>query len=255
MSVLFEHLDSGIHLATLNRPERLNAADTATKIELANIWRKAEASPDVRVVILRGQGDKAFCAGSDLREMRETGAMVTTRVLAESLPGVGLPLTKPVIAALHGYTIGMGFSLAIHADFRVAAPNTQLTFPETKHGMLSAFSAITLPSIVGEAKALDIMLRARTLIAAEALEIGLVNHVADNPLEKALELARELASSSLEAIRLTKQLILADRQRRLQAHWGLVDQARHAVTESQHCKATLAGQSGTGRAPLPSSPA
>lgn len=248
VTVLFERAEPGIYLVTLNRPERLNAADTPTKLALGEIWRQAEADDDVRVLILCGRGEKAFCAGSDLQEMRETGAMVSTQVLAEALPGVGRPLGKPVIAALHGYTIGTGFSLAIHADLRVAAPNTQFIFPEVKHGMLSAFSAITLPGLIGEARALDIMLSARTVGANEALAIGLVHQLAEDPLDRALALARNLAASSPEALSLTKQLLLAERNRRIAAHWNLVDRARDDVTRSAQCAATMAGVAGTGRA-------
>ena len=248
VAVLFECAEPGIYLVTLNRPERLNAADTPTKVALGEIWRQAEEDDDVRVLILSGRGDKAFCAGSDLQEMRETGAMVSTQVLANALPGVGSPLGKPVIAALHGYTIGTGFSLAIHADLRVAAPNTQFIFPEVKHGMLSAFSAITLPGLVGEARALDIMLSARTIGAEEALAIGLVHSLAEDPLDQALLLARSLVASSPEALRLTKELLLAERHRRIAAHWPQVDRARNEVTQSAQCAATMAGAAGTGRA-------
>lgn len=247
MPVDYERIAPGIFAVTLNRPERLNAADTPSKIALGRIWREAEAADEVRVLILRGKGDRAFCAGSDLREMKESGTMATTDELAGALPGVGSPLTKPVICAVHGYTIGTGFSLAIHSDFRVAAPGTRFIFPEVRHGMLSAFSAITLPTLVGEARALEIMLTAREWSAEEALRIGLVNHIAADPFAKAVELAETLGKSSNEALRLTKKLILADRNRRLAAHWSLVDTARREVSHSPECVATIAGAAGTGR--------
>ncbi len=75
----------------------------------------------MRVAILTGAGEKAFCAGSDIKEINRTGRMVTTETLMRALPGVGIPLDKPVIAALHGYCVGMGMTLALHCDLRLAA--------------------------------------------------------------------------------------------------------------------------------------
>ena len=78
-----------------------------------------------------------------------------------AIPGVGIELNKPVIAALHGFTIGFGLTLAIHCDFRIAAPGSRFGFPEVQHGMISGISAITLPGLVGEPVALDLMLSGR----------------------------------------------------------------------------------------------
>jgi enoyl-CoA hydratase/carnithine racemase len=77
-----------------------------------------------------------------MKEIRETGEMVGTDDLANAIPGIGFELTKPVVAALHGFTIGMGMTLAIHCDIRIAHPATVFAFPETQHGMLSGISAV-----------------------------------------------------------------------------------------------------------------
>ncbi|MBK4990675.1 enoyl-CoA hydratase/isomerase family protein [Pseudomonas sp. S36] len=229
MTVDYQHQGEGVVQITLNRPERLNALDGQAKRELAAAWARAAGDKQVRAIVLRGAGERAFCAGSDLKEIEATGEAVASDLLARALPGVGVELNKPVVAALHGHTLGLGISLAIHCDFRIARSDTRFSFPEVRHGMLSGFSAITLPTLVGEAAALDIMLSARSFDAEEALRLGLVNRIAEDPHAAALELAAQLAGHSAKAMAWTKTLLLAQRKRHLRAHMALVDQARQDV--------------------------
>ena len=147
MTVRSDRNDDGILVVTLDRPQVMNALDVPSKERLGEIWREAAAERAVRAIVLRGAGEKAFCAGSDIKEIRRTGKMVTTETLMNAIPGVGVELHKPVIAALHGFTVGFGLTLAIHCDFRVAAPTSKMGFPEVVHGMLSGVSAITLPGV------------------------------------------------------------------------------------------------------------
>ena len=232
MSILHEMISDGIMVVTLNRPDKLNALDVPSKERLANIWSDAAADPQLRVIVLRGAGEKAFCSGSDVKEIQRTGAMVSTDTLMRAIPGVGIELNKPVIAALHGFTIGMGLTLAIHCDFRIAAVGSRLGFPEVQHGMISGISAITMPGIVGESVALDLMLTGRLIDASEALACGLVHRVAPDSYEAALSIAQTLSRNSLEAVALTKQLVLADRHKRILEFAAEVDRARTQVTGS-----------------------
>jgi enoyl-CoA hydratase len=232
MSILHEMISDGIMVVTLNRPDRLNALDVPSKERLGNVWNDAVTDPQIRVIILRGAGEKAFCSGSDVEEIQRTGAMVTTDTLMRAIPGVGIELNKPVIAALHGFTIGMGLTLAIHCDFRIAAAGSRLGFPEVQHGMISGISAITLPGIVGEPVALDLMLSGRLIDASEALACGLVHRVAPDSYEAALSIAQTLSRNSPNAVTLTKQLVLADRRKRILEFAAQVDRARSQVTES-----------------------
>lgn len=248
MSIDYELLEDGIHVITLNRPQSLNALDIPAKEALGAIWRQATGDPAVKVLLLRGAGEKAFCAGSDIKEMQRTGRMVTTDILMDAIPSVGVALEKPVVAVLHGFTIGMGLTLAIHSDFRIAAPGTRLGFPETQHGMLSGVSAVTLPGIVGEAAALDLMLTGRIVDSEEALRIGLVHKVVDDPWREGVALARRLASNSTLAVALTKRLVLAERARRTAAHASMVDAARLEVTASREFGDVVAKKIGAGRA-------
>jgi len=250
MSVLQEVTQDGIMVLTLNRPEKLNALDTPSKQQLGDLWDRAARDPDIRVIILRGAGKKAFCAGSDIKEIRRTGQMVSTETLMRAIPSVGIALNKPTIAALHGFTIGMGLTLAIHCDFRIATPDTRLGFPEVQHGMISGISAITLPGLVGEAAALDLMLSGRVINADEAHRHGLVNSLADDSYAQALSLAKLLAANSLRVTELTKELVLSDRRNRIHQFAAEVDRARNNVTDSTEYREVVGHNPGTGRVRL-----
>src|ERR671910_243620 len=180
MSVLLEKRSNGVAVVTINRPHAMNSLDVPAKERFGEIWQEIANDAAVRVAILTGAGDKAFCAGSDIKEIARTGSMATTETLMRALPGVGIPLDKPVIGALHGFCVGMGMTLALHCDLRLAAKNTVLGYPEVKHGMISGVSAMRLPQVIPQAKALEMLLLARNITAEEALRIGLVNAVVDD---------------------------------------------------------------------------
>ncbi len=250
MSIEFDAAGGGVFVVTLNRPERMNAMDSGHKRALAAVWQQAEARDDVRAIVVRGAGPRAFSAGSDFKEMKETGTTVSTDTLANAIPGVSQELTKPVVAALHGYVIGFGLTLAIHCDMRIAGPDARLSFPEVEHGMLSGISDVTLPRLVGEAAALEIMLTGRAYSAEEAKAIGLVNRVAADPSSEALALAHTLAGNSLHANRLTKRLVLAERRAAIAQHMQLIDQARKEITQSSRHASVVDASSEQPRAQL-----
>lgn len=232
MTIRHELTGEGILLVGLNRPEKLNALDEESKIRLGEVWDYARLDNKVKSIVLYGEGERAFCAGSDIRQAKELGRTVTTDILARSLPGVMTPLNKPVIAALHGYTLGLGISLAIHCDYRIAHPETQFSFPEIHHGLLSGFSAITLPLLIGESRALDLMLTGRKFTAQESLSWGLVNEISENPVDSAIALAKQLSTEKTsKAAGWTKHLILLNRRRQLTQYLGEIDVARSSVTK------------------------
>jgi enoyl-CoA hydratase/carnithine racemase len=125
MSVLLEKRSNGVAVVTFNRPQVLNALDVPAKERLGSIWQEISDDASVRVALLTGAGDKAFCAGSDIKEIDRNGQMVATDTLLRAIPGVGVALAKPVIAALHGYCIGMGMTLAVAACRRAAIAGRQ----------------------------------------------------------------------------------------------------------------------------------
>lgn len=211
MSVILEKRSDGIARVTIDRPEALNALDVPAKERLGAIWQEIAADPGVRVVILTGAGSRAFCAGSDIKEIARTGRMVTTDILLSAIPGVATPLMKPVIAALHGYCIGMGMTLALHCDLRLAATNTLIGYPEVRHGMISAVSAMRLSDVIPRAYAMEMLLMARNLSAEEAKGFGLVNAVVDDVQAEAEAWAAKIASYSPAAVQATKRLALFSR--------------------------------------------
>jgi enoyl-CoA hydratase/carnithine racemase len=211
MSVVLKKRPDGVAVVTLDRPQVLNALDVPAKERLGEIWREVADDKAVRVIVLSGAGERAFCAGSDIKEINRTGRMVTTDILLRAIPSVGVPLLKPVIAALHGYCVGFGMTLALHCDLRLAAPDTQLGYPEVKHGMISAVSAIRLPQVIPSAQALEMMLLARNISADDAHRFGLVNKVVDNVHAEAEKWAVTIASYSPAAVQATKRLALFTR--------------------------------------------
>src|SRR5499427_10438599 len=229
MSVRLEKRANGVAVITLDRPQVLNALDVPAKERLGAIWQEISDDTSVRVAILAGAGEKAFCAGSDIKEINRTGRMVTTDTLLRAIPGVGIPLFKPVIAALHGYCIGMGMTLALHCDLRLAAKDTVLGYPEVKHGMISGVSAMHLPQVIPNALAMEMLLMARNISADEALRWGLVNAVVDDVAAEAERWAATIAGYSPAAVQATKRLAtfprrLSDAERReIEAMRALVE--------------------------------
>jgi enoyl-CoA hydratase len=211
MSVLLEKRADGVAVVTLNRPHVLNALDVPAKERLGEIWREVGDDRAVRVIVIKGAGGRAFCAGSDIKEINRTGRMVTTDILLRAIPGAAAPLHKPVIAALHGYCVGFGMTLALHCDLRLAAQGALLGYPEVKHGMISAVSAIRLPQVIPRAQALEMMLLARNITADEAVRFGLVNAVVDDVHAEADRWATTIAGYSAAAVQATKRLALFSR--------------------------------------------
>lgn len=208
MSVVLEKRANGVAVVTIDRPQAMNSLDVPAKERLGAIWQEIAGDPQLRVAILTGAGEKAFCAGSDIKEIARTGSMATTETLMRALPGVGIPLDKPVIAAVHGFCVGMGMTLALHCDLRLAAGNAVLGYPEVRHGMISGVSAMRLPQVIPQAKALEMMLLARNITAEEAARIGLVNAVVEDVQAEAQKWADTIASYSPVAVQATKRLAL-----------------------------------------------
>src|SRR5262245_23595774 len=212
MSVLLEKRASGVAVVTIDRPQVMNALDVRAKERLGEIWQEIANDSQVRVAILTGSGKKAFCAGSDIKAIARTGSVASTETLMRALPNVGIPLDKPVIAALHGFCLGMGMTLALHCDLRLAAKNTVLGYPEVKHGMISGVSAVRLPQVIPQAKALEMMLLGRNMTVDEALRIGLINAVVDDVRAEGQAGADTIASYSPVAAQSTQLSALVPRR-------------------------------------------
>jgi enoyl-CoA hydratase/carnithine racemase len=178
--VLVERDDRGVARVTLNRPEARNALSLATNRQLAEIAAELEADRAVRAVVLAGAGDKAFCAGADLKERKGVAAEDSGPYIDAISGGINAwaRLSVPTVAAVNGFAFGGGMELALACDFRVASESAQFGLTEVRLGIMpGAGGSQRLPRLIGVARAKDLVLRGRRIGAAEALAVGLVSSV------------------------------------------------------------------------------
>jgi len=204
--LVLEARDGGVAVITLNRPERHHALSNALSSQLEAAIINAEADPDVRVIILTGSGDKAFCAGGDMLEM--SGVEKGQDVPKPANPFNRISKTHlPVIAAVNGYCYGGGARLAIACDIRMASKTASFRLPGAEYGLVVA--AASLPRLVGASRAKELIFTARKFDAAEAYEYGLVTslHEPAELMPAAMEMAQIIARQSPGAIQASKRVI------------------------------------------------
>jgi enoyl-CoA hydratase len=210
-----------IAIIRLNRREKLNALSREMLAALSEALKAIADDAMLRVVVLTGEGTKAFCAGTDISELQmldEHSADSVSRrgqSVCEQIETLGIP----VVAAINGVAAGGGCELALACHLRIASRNASFSLPETKLGMIPAYGGTNrLAREVGHGRAIEIMLTGRTVGADEALRIGLVNEVADSEsLERALDVANEISvlaplaiQACLEAVRRGMELPLTE---------------------------------------------
>jgi len=220
-NVLLE-VDGGIATVTLHRPEKLNAYTTEMGDEVVAAFRALQGDAAVRAVILTGAG-RAFCAGVDLEHLKAhqaggsagKGPRLGEEEFLRTFPLELLAFPKPVIAAVNGPAIGVGVTMILPCDVRLAAAGAKLGLTFTKLGILPGLgSTHLLPRLVGRARALELVLSARILAAAEAERIGLVSRVVPDGalLGEARGLAAELAQARPEVLAAAKAALLYGEQ-------------------------------------------
>jgi len=197
-------------VVTIDRQERRNAVDLETAEGLHDAYVSFEADDEARVMILTGEGSEAFCAGADLKAMAELAAQESPEKLASMADREEGPMgftrltpSKPTIAAISGWCLAGGLELALWCDLRIATETAKLGYPERRWGVpLIDGGTQRLPRIVGQGRALDLILTGRIMEAAEAFEWGLVNEIVppDRHLERALELAEGIAGFPQETM-------------------------------------------------------
>jgi methylglutaconyl-CoA hydratase len=193
-SVLLEEVREGVAIWTLNRPERSNALSRALLTTLAERAEALHGRRDVRALIITGAGDKAFCAGADLKERKDMSIEDVRAFLPlyDAAFSAIDDLDKPVIAALNGVAFGGGLELALACDLRVMHRAARVGLTETSLGIIpGAGGTQRLPRIVGEARAKQLILLSERIAADEALRIGLVQRITE-PDQSALACALEL---------------------------------------------------------------
>jgi enoyl-CoA hydratase/carnithine racemase len=215
-------IESGVADVRLNRPEKLNALDSAMFDALVEAAERVGADPSVRAVVLSGEG-RGFCAGLDFSSFQAMAGS-DRRPEADARP-LGRPersganrgqmaafawteMAVPVIAAIHGVALGGGLQIALGADIRIVAPDARLSVLEIRWGLSPDMTGTaTLPRLVGLDVAKELTWTGRMVSGEEAVTLGLATRVSDDPRQDALALARELAGSNPYAIRGTKRLL------------------------------------------------
>ena len=185
---------NGTGYITLNRPQALNVYNIKMRDELFQILGAIKDDPDLKVIIFKGSGDRAFCAGADLSEFLTAPSPIIARQArwGRDIWGLFLSINKPFIAALHGYVLGSGIEIALCCDIRIASEDIHLGVPEMGLGIIpAAGGSQTLPRIIGRARALEMLLSGRWVKADEAYKLKLVNKVV--PRTELLTSAEETA--------------------------------------------------------------
>ena len=203
---------NGIAVAALSRPEAVNAFNLRMRDELWEALGAARGDPDVRGLLLTGDGERGFCAGADLKEFGSAPSQAAARYArwARDLWGALWDMPKLTMAAIHGVCFGSGVEIAALCDFRIASPDAVFALPEASLGLVPAAGGTqTLPRVVGLPRAMEAALTGRRVSAQEAHRIGFATWIA--PRERLLQEAearlREAASAPPEALALAKRAV------------------------------------------------
>ncbi|MCJ7743364.1 MAG: enoyl-CoA hydratase/isomerase family protein [Dehalococcoidales bacterium] len=178
-TIIYEK-QAGVGYITLNRPQLLNAYNIKMRDELYEVLGAIKDDPEVKVAILKGAGERAFCAGADLSEFLTAPSPIIARQArwARDIWGLFLSIPQPLIAALHGYVLGSGLEMALCCDIRIASEDAQFGVPEMGLGIIpAAGGSQTLPRVIGRGHALNMLFSGQWVKAEEARRIKLVNQV------------------------------------------------------------------------------
>lgn len=223
-------INEHIALVTLNRPDKLNALNHQTLVELKEVFEKLKADENVFVIIITGSGEKAFVAGADISEINKLN-MLEGKVFAEfgqSVFSLIEKYDKPVIAAVNGFALGGGCELALSCHIRLASENAKFGQPEVNLGIIPGYGGTQrLARLINSGRAMEMILTADLIDANEALRIGLVYKVFPQSelKNKAFEMAAKIATKGQQAIRLAVKSVKAVDEVTL--HEGLNIEATH----------------------------
>lgn len=208
-----EVVDPGILVATIDRPDKMNALNAAVRDALSEIVVSAAGDPEVRVLVVTGEGEKAFVAGADVAEFANRTPLEQRQAMAKpTLFDRVWDFPLPTIAMINGFCLGGGCELALACDVRVGADSAQLGQPEVRLGIIPGGGATQrLPRLVGYGKALQTVLSGEIIDAVKAYEIGLLDEIvpATELRERTLELARTMADKSPATLKLAKRALRA----------------------------------------------
>lgn len=216
-TITYETPEKGIGLLSLNRPKAYNAVNVQMMEELEDFWRERLYDLDTAVIVLRGNGEKGFCAGLDMKETMElTPKMDIPQIYRFQMRLARLNLAmrrapQPIICAVHGAASGQGFSFALASDIRVIAPNARFNAAYINIGLGGADMSCSyfLPRMIGTGRAYEFMYTGDFMSAQEAFALGLASKIVEQGelLEAAMGYARKLMTKNLMGLRLTKEAI------------------------------------------------
>jgi len=204
--------EDGIGILYINRPDAMNALNTGVLEEIIQAVGEISRDNEIQVLIITGAGDKSFVAGADIKEMHGLTAVEGREFgyIGQAAFRAIEKLEKPVIAAVNGFALGGGCELAMAADIRLASEKAKFGQPEVGLGITPGFGGTQrLPRLVGEGRAMELILTANTINAEEAYRIGLVNHIypAADLLDEARKMARKIMSNAPLAVKYAKSAV------------------------------------------------
>jgi E-phenylitaconyl-CoA hydratase len=241
-----------VALMTLNRPDRMNALGRELLRELREAESQFAQDPDASVAVYTGSGDRAFCAGRDLKEAAEATSQTGPR---SARAPQAIETTKPTIAAVNGVAYGGGMELAMRCDIRICSENATFAMAEVKVGLVPPIGIYLLPRLIGQSNAMWLLMSGEPIDAAEALRIGFVSRVVpqDELVSTALQMAEVIGGNSPLAVHAVKNLVklgsevpLDYAQRLASAHiaavWNSEDAKEGAVAFAQRRKPVWTGR-------------
>lgn len=207
-AVLFDARKDGIAIITINRPDQRNALNKEVREGLTKAWQRFEQDAKLRVAILTGAGEKAFCAGGDLKEMVETGMKVPPRDFIPALYD-NVEVTKPTIAAVNGVAFAGGWLISQNCDLCVASTTARFAITEVKVGRGSPWAS-PLIHMIPQRIFMEIVLTGKPITAQRAYEIGLVNRLAEpeNLLQAAIELATDILDGAPLSVKAARETVM-----------------------------------------------
>ncbi len=222
MTNITTQTDDGICVVKINRPEKLNAMNTDVAKEIISTFQQLEKDDNVKVIILTGEGDKAFSAGADIEYMSKISAEESERYakLGQKLTATVENITKPTIAAVNGFALGGGCELAMSCDIRLASDNAKIGQPEVTIGIPPGWGGTQrLMRIVG----IELVFTGKAINANSAKEIGLVNHVFEQSalMDEAVKMAKTIAANASLAVHMSKTAINKGRNADLDTGLGV----------------------------------
>jgi len=226
MSMITTSKDEDVCIVKINRPTKLNAMNIDVAKEIISTFQQLDRDDSVKVIVLTGEGDKAFSAGADIEYMSKISADESEvyAKLGQEVTATVENVSKPTIAAVNGFALGGGCEVAMSCDIRIASDNARMGQPEVTIGIPPGWGGTQrLMRIVGVAKAKELVYTGKMIKATEAKEIGLVNNVVplESLMDEVMSMAKTIASNATLAVRMSKTAINKGRNADLDTGLGV----------------------------------